>query len=93
MFFFRRLFTKKHFADGSVLWPSGREHYTFIDQCGNRFEFDVLYTSAAASAKNMIISSSLVAIDGTPVSDDAKRDILSKSVLYFSERGQRVMVI
>ncbi|MDP2370502.1 hypothetical protein [Rhodoferax sp.] len=93
MNFLKKLFTKKHFTDGSVLWPSGKEHYSFVDRHGNRFEFDVLYTSTAANAENMIVSSSLFAVDGTPAPEDIKQDIVLKSKLYFSERGQRVAVI
>lgn len=93
MKFFKKLFTKKHFTDGSVLWPSGKEHYSFVDPRGKRFEFDVLYTSVAANAENMIVSASLFASDGEPVPDGVKQEIISKSKLYFAERGQIMTVI
>ena len=93
MKFLKRLITKERFPDGSTLWPSGREHFSFVDQHGDRFEFDVLYTSEAANASNLIVSSSFVAADGRPISEKAKEEIISRAKVYFFERGEEVGVI
>jgi hypothetical protein len=93
MKFIKRLFTKKCFIDGSVLWPSGKEHYAFLDRHGKRFEFDVLRASVGANSEYMIVSSSFLAINGASVPDGVRQEILSKSKLYFAERGQIVTVI
>ena len=92
MGFFARFFPKKRFEDGSVLWPSGREHFTFVDQTGNRFEFDVLYTTSASNAVNTIVGSSILTSNGTPVSSAIKAEILLKSEAYFTERGQQIVI-
>lgn len=93
MRFFKRLFAKERYPDGSVLWPSGKEHFSFIDQHGNRIEFDVLYTDASAGASNMIVGSSFSTSDGASIAEETKEEIIAKSRIYFAERGQQVVVV
>lgn len=93
MRFFKMLFAKKRFPDGSVLWPSGKEHFSFLDRHGSRFEFDVLYTSAFRNAINIVVEASLTAADGTLVSQEIKGEVFSKIRAYFSERGQQVEIV
>jgi hypothetical protein len=86
-------FTKSTFKDGSSMWPSGREQFTYVDILKRRFVFDVFHSTPYLNATNTIISSSIVALSGETVSSDTKNEVLSKAKDYFLKRKQNFEVI
>lgn len=89
------LFTsKKRFADGSVIWPSGRERFSYKNRIGQRVDFEVLYSKIGRDAENIIVTSSIDSFaDGQPISAELKAKIIAKCKNYFTEKGQITTII
>lgn len=93
MLFFKKIFSKKRYSDGSALWPSGKEKFTYQDQNGMSFDFDVFFEKTGGKITNTIVGNSLSASNGQFVTADVKRVIFAKSKLYFAERGELCWVL
>ena len=86
--------SKKKFKDGSVMWPSGRERFSYVDSDGQRIDFEVLYTKPTRGAENQLISSSISKFrDGRPIPPELKAEIIAKCVEYFSDKRQVARLI
>jgi hypothetical protein len=78
--------TKKSYSDGSRLWPSGREIFSYVDQNGIRIEFSVFHTTSKSDRINVVVAASFAYIDGSKVLPEKQSEIISKLQIYFSEK-------
>ena len=90
---FSRWVTRKKFSDGAVLWPSGKEQFSYLNNVGEQFDFEVLYPSQISGFANLIVASSISNVNGNFVGEEAKREIFSKCIAYFADRGEKASIV
>lgn len=94
MFPFNFFSSKKKFPDGSVLWPSGRECYSYQGHSGEVVSFTVFYTEEHGEKQNLIVASSMgFGSDGERISKEFEREIIKKCKMYFEQRNEKMLVI
>ncbi|MFC7286541.1 hypothetical protein ACFQPC_00695 [Herminiimonas glaciei] len=87
---YMRLGSKRKFEDGAVIWPSGRECMSYLKPSGDRIGFTIFRTKEGGRMQNILVTSSIQYVDGTPVSGDLKREIIARCKIYFEEEDEDV---
>lgn len=89
MRFLSAIWTKQSLDDGSVLWPSGREQFSYRDKLGRRVDFDVFFSGTGRDAEHLIVASSIRTFDnGEIVPASVKQKIIDETKRFYTKRGK-----